>query len=93
MLLVSYDISDDRLRAKFAKLLSRYGHRVQYSVFEIRNSPRLLQIIMREIEHRFSPLFTGADSVLIIPVSPADRKKVVRYGFAKNDEEEVLVFQ
>ena len=32
--LISYDISDDRLRTKAAKLILRAGgHRIQYSVF------------------------------------------------------------
>ena len=31
--IVSYDISDDRRRARVAKLLLDYGDRVQYSVF------------------------------------------------------------
>ena len=35
MIVVSYDISDDKLRTKFSKYLSRFGHRLQYSVFEI----------------------------------------------------------
>ncbi|MCQ4775514.1 CRISPR-associated endonuclease Cas2 [Lacrimispora saccharolytica] len=42
MIIVSYDISDDKLRAKFAKYLSRFGNRIQYSVFEIDNSPRIV---------------------------------------------------
>lgn len=34
MYLISYDIENDRLRAKAAKLLLQYGlHRVQFSVF------------------------------------------------------------
>ncbi len=32
---VAYDIPDDRRRAKLARLLERYGERVQYSVFEM----------------------------------------------------------
>lgn len=32
---VSYDITDDRRRAKLAKLMKDYGTRVQYSVFEV----------------------------------------------------------
>lgn len=35
MVVVSYDISNDKLRTKFAKYLSRFGHRLQYSVFEM----------------------------------------------------------
>ena len=41
MLLVSYDISDDKLRTHFAKFLSKYGYRLQYSIFEISNSPKI----------------------------------------------------
>ena len=35
MVIISYDISDDKLRTKFSKYLSRFGHRLQYFVFEI----------------------------------------------------------
>lgn len=34
MYLISYDISNDRKRAKVAKVMEDYGRRVQYSVFE-----------------------------------------------------------
>lgn len=36
MYLISYDITDDRIRGKIAKELSGYGQRVQCSVFECR---------------------------------------------------------
>jgi len=32
---VCYDVSDDRVRNRIAKILLRYGNRVQYSVFEV----------------------------------------------------------
>lgn len=31
MIIISYDISNDKLRTKFAKYLSRFGHRIQYA--------------------------------------------------------------
>lgn len=34
LLVVSYDIPDDRRRAKVCRLLKDFGERVQYSVFE-----------------------------------------------------------
>ena len=37
-------ISNDKLRISFAKYLSRFGHRIQYSVFEIDNSKRIQKI-------------------------------------------------
>ena len=52
MLLVSYDISDDKLRTHFAKFLSKYGYRLQYSIFEISNSPKILENVKSEIENR-----------------------------------------
>jgi len=35
MVIVSYDISDDKLRTKFSKYLSKFGHRLQYSVASV----------------------------------------------------------
>ena len=34
MYIISYDIENDRIRRKIAKVLENYGKRVQYSVFE-----------------------------------------------------------
>ena len=42
MIVISYDISNDKLRTRFSKYLSRFGHRIQYSVFEIDNSESFL---------------------------------------------------
>ena len=44
MFLVLYDIESDRLRTRFSKYLGKYGRRVQFSVFEIRNSNRILDM-------------------------------------------------
>ncbi len=93
MLIVSYDISDDKLRNKFSKFLEQYGRRLQYSVFELRNSTRIMNNVLAEIEHRFEPKFSGTDSVIIIPITPADRKNVLRFGYAKHDEKEVVIFR
>ncbi|MCY4577374.1 MAG: CRISPR-associated endonuclease Cas2 [Candidatus Kaiserbacteria bacterium] len=92
MLYVCYDFSDDKVRAKFARFLSKYGRKVQYSVYEIKNSQRVLKNILNEVEYKYSPRFTGADSIIIIPISNADRSKVIRYGFAQNDDEDILFF-
>ncbi len=93
MLILSYDFSNDRARTKFSKFLNKYGRRFQYSVYEIRNSPRVLQNIKTEIELNYKKHFTGADSVVIFQVCEGDKKKVVRYGYAKNEEKEVVIFE
>lgn len=93
MLILSYDVSNNRTRTKFAKFIHKYGRKIQYSVYEIRNSPRVLQNIRSEIELNYKKKFTGADSVVIFQLCEGDKKKVVRYGYAENDEKDVVVFE
>ncbi len=90
MLIVTYDIHNDKLRTKFSKLLKKYWRRLQYSVFEVKNSTRILNILKTEIENTFAPKFSWADSILIIPVSDALSEKVIRYGQPAMEEEEIL---
>lgn len=58
MLIVTYDISDDKVRAKFSRLLKKFGRMLQYSVYEIKNSQRILNILITEIEMTFAPKFS-----------------------------------
>ncbi|NJK71827.1 CRISPR-associated endonuclease Cas2 [Candidatus Gracilibacteria bacterium] len=92
MLIVTYDFSNNKIRTKFHKFLKKYGHPLQYSVFEIKNSPRILNIIMLEIEKVYKPKFTLADSILIIPISLADTHKIRRYGYSVQEEKELIWF-
>ena len=92
MLIVSYDFANDRTRSKFAKFLLKYGRRIQYSVYEIKNSPRVLQNILNEIELKYKKSFTGADSIIIFNTCKACDDRIRRYGYAANEEEELLIF-
>jgi len=89
MIIVSYDISDDKLRAKFAKYLSRFGHRIQYSVFEIDNSPRIVNNIVNDLKNKYESKFGQTDSVIIFKMSSSC--EVMRFGYAKNDEKDFLI--
>lgn len=93
MLLICYDIKDDHLRSKFSKFLKKYGHRIQFSVYEIKNSPRIVANIIKEIEMNFEKFFTGCDSVILVPTCETCRKKIIKFGYARNDDEEWLVFE
>jgi CRISPR-associated protein Cas2 len=93
MIIISYDFEDNKKRNKFSKFLKKYGRKIQYSVYEIRNSPRLLQNILSEIELKYRKDFAGSDSVLIFSICEGCEKKIRRYGYAKNEEEEVVVFK
>ena len=92
MLIVSYDFTENKVRAKFSKFLCKFGRKLQYSVYEIRNSDRVLQNILDEVELKYKKQFTGADSIVIFQIGELDKKKIIRYGYAKNDEKEVVVF-
>lgn len=89
MIIISYDISDDKLRAKFSKYLCRFGHRLQYSVFEIDNSPRILNNIMTDIKNNFETKFLQSDSVMIFKLS--ESCEIVSFGYAKNDEKDFII--
>ena len=89
MLLVSYDISNDKLRTRFAKFLKKYGHRLQYSLFEIKNSEKYLENIQTRIENHFSRHFEQTDSIMIFQLSKTC--KITKYGYAKNEDEDLLI--
>lgn len=89
MLIVSYDISDDKLRTKFSKFLSKFGGRLQYSVFEIRNSDRILENITTQIKYDFEKKFSQNDSIMIFNLSK--NCEITQYGYAKNNEKDLII--
>lgn len=43
MIIISYDISDDKMRTNFSKMLKSNGAiRLQFSVYEVRNTKRII---------------------------------------------------
>jgi len=93
MYIVSYDFQSNRRRSKFSNFLKKFGRRLQFSVFEIKNSKRVLANIQTEVEAVYEPHFTNADSILIISLCEACKGKVRRYGYAVNEEKDVVVFE
>ncbi|QFJ54392.1 CRISPR-associated endonuclease Cas2 [Pseudobutyrivibrio xylanivorans] len=89
MIIISYDISNDKLRTRLSKYLSKFGHRIQYSVFEIDNSEKILNNIMADISNKYEKRFSQEDSVIIFVLSSSC--KTVRYGYAKNVEKDLVM--
>lgn len=89
MLIVTYDISNDKIRTRFSKFLEKFGYRLQYSVFQIRNSPRLLNNIIAEIEGNFEKEFGQEDSIIIFNLSK--QCKIRKFGYATNDDEDLII--
>lgn len=92
MIIISYDITDNKTRTKFNKYLKKFGRSLQYSVIEIKNSPRILNKIILEIDKVYKKRFAQSDSVLIYMISEADEKKIIRYGWTVQEEKPVVFF-
>lgn len=88
MVIISYDIKNNKIRTKFAKMLRSQGAvRLQFSVYEVNNTQRIIDNIKVQIVDRFSKLFTGADSVLIFD---APNAKIQKFGNAIHRDQDVV---
>lgn len=90
MLILTYDIQDNRLRTKFSNFVLQYGERLQYSVYEIRNSPRILELVKCGIKEKFERKFGQGDSVIIFNIK--ETSEILRFGNAKNAETDLLIY-
>ena len=89
MLVISYDISDKKLRTRFSKMLTKNGAiRLQFSVYEVNNTNRVLDNIKLKIDE-FSKNFGGDDSVIVFDVNHIKHKK---YGNAIHRDVDIVYF-
>lgn len=89
MVIISYDISDDKKRNKFVRYIKKFGHRLQYSVFEIHNSDRILGNIILQIESNFMKKFDDSDSIYIFKMS--NTCEIKKYGYASHEDTDLIV--
>jgi len=82
---ISYDISNDRLRTKAAKILERNGcKRVQKSVFfAVRFQTAELKKLRAELNRLIGAHLEESDSILCIPVVPSRLDDLVWEGDRK----------
>jgi CRISPR-associated protein Cas2 len=89
MIIVSYDISNNKLRTKFSKMLQKQGAiRVQNSVYEVENTKRIIDNIKIQIDI-FKKLFKYDDSVIIFDI---ESNKLTKYGNAIHRDEAIVYF-
>lgn len=90
MIVVSYDISDNRLRTKFSKFLVKEGGvRLQFSVYEINNTKRIIDSLKIKIENNFAKKFDGGDSIFIFETN---LQESIKYGNAIHRDKDLLFF-
>lgn len=87
MLVISYDITDDLTRSRFARMLTKNGAvRLQYSVYEVVNTKRVTESLFLKIES-YAKHFKFSDSVIIFDV---DKEKMTKYGNAIHRDEDIV---
>lgn len=87
MLIVSYDIANDKIRGRFAKMLAKNGAiRLQYSVYEINNTKRTIDNILIKIKS-YTKHFTADDSIIIFEVQ---NDKLTKYGSAIHIDRDIV---
>jgi CRISPR-associated protein Cas2 len=92
MLIVSYDFEKNKIRTDFSKFLKKFGSRIQYSVYEINNSPRVINNIKKEIDYNYKKRFSKTDSIIIFSTCNGCDKNAIKYGSAVNSDKEFVVF-
>ena len=83
LIVISYDVPDDRRRAKLAKSLEGWGDRVQLSVFEFHLEAGELEDLRARVLDLIEP---KEDNVRIYSLCEACRRKVEVYGRARLSE-------
>ncbi len=77
------------MRNHFSKMLKGNGAiRLQYSVYEVRNTKRTIDNLVAKIE-AYSKHFTADDSIVIFDV---DSDKLTKYGNAIHRDQPVVYF-
>lgn len=89
MVIISYDISDDKKRAKFNRYIRKFGHMMQYSVYEIDNSEKILNNIIADINNKWMRQFDQYDSVYIFRLS--NTCEIQKFGYASNEDADLLI--
>lgn len=87
MLIISYDISDTKIRTRFSKMLVKNGCvRLQYSVYEINNTNRVIENLKLKISD-YAKKFSFDDSVIIFDVLEI---KLTKYGNSIHRDKDIV---
>jgi CRISPR-associated protein Cas2 len=89
---ISYDISDNKLRNKFVKIIEKYGERVQYSVFEFELSPKEFKNLINELKvNGFYKRKSKNWKIVIYKIKPHLVREIKRVGSKPILDENFLV--
>ena len=87
LVIVTYDLEDDKKRTRLHKRLKDFGPRVQYSVFEADITPEeyeKLQKMLTEVE------LGPDDSIRLYPICESCKKKIIIWGEGEVTEDKEI---
>ena len=74
--LILYDICDPKRLQTVGKIVSRYGERIQQSVFEANANDKVINALQQKLEK----VADKNDFIVIIPLCERDWQKAEKYG-------------
>lgn len=94
MYLISYDISENKLRTKVAKKLEDYGRRVQYSVFECRLDKKRFKRLYGELAELTAEMDGGSIRIYSLDKAAEESLTIIgdsEYSGLKPEEEVIFI--
>jgi len=85
--LLTYDISDDKIRTAVSRYILKYGERVQLSCFEIECSEEELKEMLFFIK---SKIDNYSDSVFVFPISKNMEGAIIEIGIKRTVNSRVI---
>lgn len=76
--IICYDFSDNKSRSRFCKVLSKYGFRIQYSVFEFHLDRDTWKKFVVELQKK--KFLNGNHNIVIIPITDSSHNKIIKMG-------------
>ena len=85
--LVTYDISNNKARDRVARILSKYGVRVQLSCFEIECKENILVEILEQIKGKIE---VSIDSIYVFPITKNAECSICELGIGREVDGKIL---
>jgi CRISPR-associated protein Cas2 len=91
--IVCYDISNDKSRGKIEKIISAYGRRIQFSVFECTLDKSTKVVMIKRLKEAFNTLKIDKnnDSVRVYRICEFCNKEIDKLGKDKSVKNECLI--
>lgn len=89
--IVSYDISNSKLRNKLVRILEKYGERVQYSVFEFDLNRSMYLNLLSELKINGFLRKNKDVKIFIYKLTPSLVRRIKRIGYKPTIDSKYII--